>query len=73
LVPFFVTGWAYCKRHKIDKLILPTPVRRMISSKSGTYMGFVPLSERRRIDLDDSPLDERVGSDQLVVRGVVHL
>lgn len=36
-------------------------------------MGFVPLSERRRINLDDSSLDECVGPDQLVVRSVVHL
>jgi hypothetical protein len=36
-------------------------------------MGLIPLSERRRIDLNDSSLDERVGPDQLVVRSVVHL
>ena len=32
----------------------------------------VPLAERRRIDGDDGVLDERLGSDQLVIAGVVN-
>lgn len=35
-------------------------------------MGFVPLSERSGINLNDSTLDECVCSDQFVVRGVVY-
>ena len=36
-------------------------------------MGFIPLSKRRGIDLDDGTLDECVCADKFVVRGVVHL
>jgi len=36
-------------------------------------VGLVPLSEGGRIDLDDSTLDEGVGTDQLVVGSIVHL
>ena len=32
---------------------------------------FVPLTERRGVDGDDGVLDEGLGSDQLVVAGVV--
>lgn len=38
-----------------------------------TYVSFVPLTEGSSIDLDNSSLDEGVGTDQLVVRGVVNL
>ena len=34
-------------------------------------MRFVPLTERRGVDGDDGVLDEGLGSDQLVVAGVV--
>jgi hypothetical protein len=30
-------------------------------------MGFIPLAERGSINLDDSTLDKRVGSDKFVV------
>jgi hypothetical protein len=36
-------------------------------------VGFVPLSEWSRIDLDDGTLDKGVCSDQLVVGGVIYL
>ena len=34
-------------------------------------MGLVPLTERRRVDGNDGVLDERLGTHQLVVAGVV--
>jgi hypothetical protein len=36
-------------------------------------MCFIPLPERRRINLNDGALDEGVGPDQLVVRSIVYL
>lgn len=36
-----------------------------------TVVGFVPLSERSSVDLDDGRLGERVGTDEFVVRRVV--
>jgi len=36
-------------------------------------MSLVPLPERGSVDLDDSALDEGLGSEKLVVRGVVDL
>jgi len=36
-------------------------------------MGFVPLAEWGSIDLDNGILDESVGSDKLVVGGVIDL
>lgn len=36
-------------------------------------MSLVPLSEGGSIDLDDTALDEGVGTDQLVVGSIVHL
>lgn len=37
----------------------------------GGVMSLVPLPERGSVDLDDSALDEGLGSEKLVVRGVV--
>jgi hypothetical protein len=36
-------------------------------------VGLIPHSKRCRINLDDRALDESIGSDQLVVRSIVHL
>jgi hypothetical protein len=36
-------------------------------------VGLIPHSKRSRINLDDGALDESIGSDQLVVRSIVHL
>jgi hypothetical protein len=36
-------------------------------------MSLIPLPKRRSVDLDDSALDEGLGSEELVVRGVVDL
>jgi hypothetical protein len=38
-----------------------------------TYVRLVPLTEGGGIDLDDGTLDERVGTDELVVGCVVYL
>jgi hypothetical protein len=38
-----------------------------------TYVGLIPLAERGGIDLDNSTLDEGVGTNKLIVRGIVHL
>jgi len=40
-------------------------------SEFNSVMSQVPLSEGSGIDLDDGALDQSVGSDQFVVRGVV--
>jgi hypothetical protein len=37
------------------------------------YVSLIPLPERGSIDLEDAALDESVGSDKLVVGGVVDL
>ena len=38
-----------------------------------TYVGFIPLAERRSINLNDSTFDKCVGSNELVIGGVVYL
>lgn len=40
-------------------------------AKSLTVMGLVPLTERSGINLDDGRLDESLGTDELVVAGIV--
>lgn len=40
---------------------------------TGTYMGFVPLTEGGGIDLDDGTLDESVGTNKFVVGCIVDL
>ena len=44
-----------------------------LRSKDFTHMSFVPLAEWGSIDLDNGILDESVGSDKLVVGGVIDL
>lgn len=34
-------------------------------------MGFIPLSERKAVNKDDTVLDQSLGSDQLIVGGIV--
>jgi len=41
--------------------------------ESVTDMGFIPLSERRSIDLNDSTLDKGICSDEFVVRRIIYL
>ena len=41
--------------------------RRIQIRNVTTHVSLIPLSEGGRIDLDDSTLDEGVGTDQLVV------
>merc|ERR1712244_113756 len=43
----------------------------LLSGKGSSIVRLVPLSEGSAIDGDDGALDEGLGSDQLVVRGVV--
>ena len=58
-------GCAYCVHQDFQ--------RRIQIRNVTTHVGLVPLSEWGCIDLDDSALDEGVGTDQLVVGSIVHL
>lgn len=47
--------------------------RRQSNSASPTHVSLVPLPERSGIDFDNGTLDQGLGSEQLVVGGVVDL
>jgi hypothetical protein len=59
------TGVAYCEGRCVS-LIVKSPEHR-------THVGLVPLPEGSGIDFDNGALDQGLGSEQLVVGGVVDL
>lgn len=43
----------------------------LLASKRSGIMGLIPLSERQAVNKDDTVLDQSLGSDQLIVGGIV--
>lgn len=43
----------------------------LLASKRSSIMGLIPLSERQAVNKDDTVLDQSLGSDQLIVGGIV--
>lgn len=43
----------------------------LLASKRSGIMGLIPLSERQAVNKDDTILDQSLGSDQLIVGGIV--
>lgn len=43
----------------------------LLASKRTGIMGLIPLSERKAVNKDDAVLDQSLGSDQLIVGGIV--
>lgn len=43
----------------------------LLASKRSGIMGLIPLSERKAVNKDDTVLDQSLGSDQLIVGGIV--
>lgn len=53
-------------------LLLLGSLALLLAAEGGAVVCLVPLTEGSGIDLDDGGLGEGVGTDELVVRGVVH-
>lgn len=61
-----VTGWAYYE-------IVSDVIHGLHVSEIMTYVSLVPLSEGGGINVDDTGLDKGLGSEKLVVGGIVSL
>jgi hypothetical protein len=54
------------------KITYSSGLTSLLLTEGNGVVGFVPLTERSGINLDDGTLDESVGTDQFVVGGVVN-
>jgi hypothetical protein len=56
----------------VVRLLLSLGFSTLLLAKGLSIVSLIPLTERSSIDLDNGTLDKSVGTDQLVVGGVVH-
>jgi hypothetical protein len=56
----------------VVRLLLSLSFTTLLLAQGLSIVSLIPLAERSGIDLDNGTLDKSVGTDQLVVGGIVH-